>query len=241
MKSLPSAWSLLHQAISLFLKNLKYFLKFYLASFLVFVSFFIVFLIANFALMALTKTTSGPIVALSGTVTFVAFIIIFTWLISAGLVMTKSVINNQLLPIKDLFIQSKRLILPLIGTNLLTGLIVLVGFILFIIPGIILAVRYVFTQYIVIEENLSGLAALKRSQELVKGKFWKVLGYSIFPTVVIFLISFITSFVAQQLKTSAPLVYYTISFASSVLSWVFGAVILVYSFLVYKTIASVNK
>jgi len=241
MNPMPSAWSLLHQAVSLFLKNFKYFLKFYLASFLVFVGFFIVFFVVNFALMALTKTTSGPFVALLGTVTTVAFLLVFTWLISAGLVMTKSVINNQLLPIKDLFIQSKRLILPLIGTNLLTGLIVLVGFILFIIPGIILAVRYVFTQYIVIEENLSGLAALKRSQELVKGKFWKVLGYSIFPTVVIFLISFITSFVAQQLKTSAPLVYYTISFASSVLSWVFGAVILVYSFLVYKTIASVNK
>lgn len=241
MTTLPSAWSLLHQALSLFHKNLKYFLKFYTASLLAVVILFIAFFIVNYALMATTKITSGPFVALLGTVTFIAFLIIFSWLVAAGLLMTKSVINNQLLSIKDIFIQSKKLILPLFGTNLLTGLIVLVGYLLLIIPGIILTVKYVFTQYIVIEENLSGLAALKRSQELVKGRFWKVLGYSIFPTVVIFLLSFITSFVAQQLKTSAPLISYSISFASSVVSWILGAVILVYSYLVYKAIVSLTK
>ena len=241
MNTLPSAWSLLHQALSLFLKNLKYFLKFYLASFLAVVILFIVFFIANFALMAITKNTSGPFVALLGTFTFVAFLIVVSWLVAAGLLMTKSVINNQLLSMKAIFIQSKKLILPLFGTNLLTGLIVLVGYLLLIIPGIILTVKYAFTQYIVIDENLSGLAALKRSQELVKGKFWKVLGYSLFPTVVIFLLSFITSFVAQQLKASAPLVSYAISFASSFLSWILGAVALVYSYLVYKNFVSARS
>lgn len=61
-------------------------------------------------------------------------------------------------------------------TNLLTGLIVLVGFIFLIIPGIVFMVWYAFAQYIVINQDIRPIDALKQSKLLVSGYFWPVLG-----------------------------------------------------------------
>jgi hypothetical protein len=71
-------------------------------------------------------------------------------------------------------------VLPvLIGTVLLYSLGVVVGVIALIVPGIYLAVRwYVATQSVVAEE-LGPVEALRRSGELVRGQWWRVLGISL--------------------------------------------------------------
>jgi len=56
--------------------------------------------------------------------------------------------------------------------SLLTGLVVGLGFLLLIIPGIIFAIWFVFSAYIVICEDKKGCKALSRSKELVKGYWW---------------------------------------------------------------------
>ena len=53
--------------------------------------------------------------------------------------------------------------------NLFVGIIVCVGFILFIIPGIYLALRFQFVGYLVIDKNLAIGEAMKRSTELTRG------------------------------------------------------------------------
>jgi len=61
-------------------------------------------------------------------------------------------------------------------TNLISGLIIAVGFIFLIIPGIVFGVWYIFAQYLVITQNLRPIQALKASKKLVSGHFWPVLG-----------------------------------------------------------------
>jgi len=61
-------------------------------------------------------------------------------------------------------------------TNLLVGLITMVGFIFLIIPGVIFLVWYTFAQYIVISQDISPLEAIRASKKLVSGYFWPVLG-----------------------------------------------------------------
>jgi len=61
----------------------------------------------------------------------------------------------------------------LLGTNLLGGLLIMIGFILLIIPGIYLAFRYYFSSYIVLVEGKSGSAALKKSGFLMKKNMGK--------------------------------------------------------------------
>jgi hypothetical protein len=65
---------------------------------------------------------------------------------------------------------------PLLLTGILVGLGVLGGLILLIIPGIILAIRWSVTGPIVVLEGVSGVAALRRSVELVKGNGMDMFG-----------------------------------------------------------------
>lgn len=59
-------------------------------------------------------------------------------------------------------------------TSLFAGLIIGLGILCLIIPGIILAVWYSFIFYILIEENLSGWAAMTQSKNYVSGFWWDV-------------------------------------------------------------------
>jgi hypothetical protein len=59
---------------------------------------------------------------------------------------------------------------------LLAGLIIFVGFLLLVIPGIIFAVFLSVAIPALVVENRRGTEALSRSWNLVKGSFWHVLG-----------------------------------------------------------------
>ena len=61
-----------------------------------------------------------------------------------------------------------------VGTSLLAGLIILIGLILLIVPGIIAGIMLMFVGYIVIEEKLGPIDALKKSVALTKGNRWKL-------------------------------------------------------------------
>jgi hypothetical protein len=53
---------------------------------------------------------------------------------------------------------------------------VALGFVLFIVPGIWLAVSWVFAAQAVVVEGRRGTGALRRSFELVRGRWWRVFG-----------------------------------------------------------------
>lgn len=61
-------------------------------------------------------------------------------------------------------------------TSLLMGIIVAIGFVLLIIPGIVFWVWYSFALYFVVTQGLGPRDALKASKKLVRGHFWAVLG-----------------------------------------------------------------
>ncbi len=73
--------------------------------------------------------------------------------------------------------------------SLLYAIIVLVGFVLFIIPGIIFSIKYRYMIYLIIEEDLGPLQALKRSAEITKGVKWDILAFD-FVTVALTLAGF---------------------------------------------------
>ncbi len=55
---------------------------------------------------------------------------------------------------------------------------VVIGLILLIIPGIIIAVRFSFAPYLVIDKKLTAIDALKESARITKGNFWSVVAVS---------------------------------------------------------------
>jgi hypothetical protein len=66
--------------------------------------------------------------------------------------------------------------LALLGTSILAGLIILIGFICCFVPGVYFYVTYIFVGQVVVLEGLSGGGALERSATLVTGYRWRVFG-----------------------------------------------------------------
>jgi uncharacterized membrane protein len=60
------------------------------------------------------------------------------------------------------------------GATLLSGAIVLLGFVLLIVPGIIASVLLMFVGYLVIDQGLRPVAAIKESVRLTKGNRWRL-------------------------------------------------------------------
>ena len=62
-----------------------------------------------------------------------------------------------------------------LAVKILTGIIVFVGFILLVVPGIIAALMLMFGNYLVVDKGLGPIAAMKESMRITKGSRWKLL------------------------------------------------------------------
>ena len=68
------------------------------------------------------------------------------------------------------------IVLPLLGTWILTSLIVMVGFVFFVIPGLFLLLMFVVLTPVMVTEGVFGFAAMERSWSLMKGNLLRALG-----------------------------------------------------------------
>lgn len=84
--------------------------------------------------------------------------------------------RGQKLGFKDAFKGESGVGWRLLGVGVLTFLALIGGAILLIIPGLIFATWFSFAGYVVVAENLGVLAAMRRSKELVKNRFWDAFG-----------------------------------------------------------------
>jgi hypothetical protein len=76
---------------------------------------------------------------------------------------------------------------------ILVGLAVAVGFLLLIIPGIILLVMFSVSVPTVVVEGRRGTQAMRRSWELVSGHFWHVLGVIVVAAIITGIVSGLVS------------------------------------------------
>jgi len=96
-----------------------------------------------------------------------------------------------------------RVDLPLIGLALVEGICVMLGMVLLIVPGVILALMWsVAVPALVVEDGGIG-AALSRSAELTKGARWKILGLYIVSAVALALLGMLLRFVGLNQYTLA--------------------------------------
>lgn len=65
---------------------------------------------------------------------------------------------------------------PLMGTAVLGGIAIVLGFILLIVPGVYLMLAFALVWQIVVLEKISGFAALRRSRELLRRNLWRAFG-----------------------------------------------------------------
>ena len=67
-------------------------------------------------------------------------------------------------------------LLNYLGASILVGILVFVGFVLLIVPGVIAMLMLIFTLYLVIDRNMGPIVAMKESARITKGYRMKLLG-----------------------------------------------------------------
>lgn len=129
---------------------------------------------------------------------------------------------------------ARPLALNFFGTNLLTAIFIFLWSLLFIVPGIIMAVFYTFVPWIFILEGLEGKVAMRRSKELVKGKWWPVFWRGLVPALIVWIIFGIPAALIQP-DTQADKTY---SSFMNILSIIISPFFLAYTY--YMFVSLVN-
>jgi uncharacterized membrane protein len=66
-----------------------------------------------------------------------------------------------------------------LGASILYALAIVVGLVLLVVPGIILALMFMFTTFIVIDRGLGPIEAMKESNRITYGHKWTLLGFTL--------------------------------------------------------------
>ena len=90
---------------------------------------------------------------------------------------------------KEEIMASKKFILPVLIISILSGLAVLGGFILLIIPGIIFSVWFAFSIYAVILDNQKDTDAMRFSKKLSTGRWFDVFLRILIPALIVIVLS----------------------------------------------------
>ena len=83
-------------------------------------------------------------------------------------------VRHEKIEIKDMFAVFERNYWNAVIAGLVTTIIVVIGIFMLIVPGIIFACRLAFVPYLVIDQKMEALDALKASWAMTKGHGWTV-------------------------------------------------------------------
>ncbi len=106
----------------------------------------------------------------------------------------------------DLFSSASPAILGLIVFGILFGIAVGIGFVLLIVPGLILATFWAVGAPAIVVERTGALEAFGRSWRLVRGDAWPVFGTLVVVFVIVVLVGFVLGAIATPIGNGATVV-----------------------------------
>ena len=87
----------------------------------------------------------------------------------------------------------KRVYLPLLGLYIVLILFLLGLYLLLIIPGIIFTIYWILSIFIKVDENSGVIESLRKSFYMIRGRWWRTLGYLAILAIVVSAVSLIFS------------------------------------------------
>lgn len=121
-------------------------------------------------------------------------------------------------------VRAVSLVLPLLGLTLVSGLAMMIGFMLLVVPGIFLLVIWSVSVPVMVEERLGVFSSLSRSAELTLGSRWPVFGL----LVLVYVLAIVLAVVAGLYSSDAyadPLGYGLRSGAVAAVNGLVGAAV----------------
>ncbi len=141
------------------------------------------------------NTLSGTdvgIVAGFGLVAILIMMALYVYLYSISYVLSTKAAKGEKPSVGQLFKDGNKYVLRLIGLGILSALIVFVGLLLLIVPGVIAIGRIIMAPYILVDKNVGVMEALRQSNQMGKsfpGKIWAVIGVSILLAIGVGIVS----------------------------------------------------
>lgn len=110
---------------------------------------------------------------------------VFSMLMTLGFIhLSLKIYRQQPILFGDLWSQTK-LIWPYFLASLVYGVMLAVGFLLLIIPGIILALRYFYFSYVMVDKRRPVLVVLRQSARLTKGWTWSLFLFTLVQAAIV--------------------------------------------------------
>lgn len=81
--------------------------------------------------------------------------------------------------LRILFEGFKTKYLNIVLANLIVFALIMLGFVMLVIPGIIIACRLVFVSYLVMDKDMEAMKAVEKSWQMTRGHGWKIFGMAI--------------------------------------------------------------
>lgn len=147
------------------------------SNFLFLVGVIVVLFVIQFALGSVGEYLSRDI-AWVGVVISIITVLIQILLNVGAIAIVLKLVDGIKPSFSELFTTTKPYV-QFVLVTILMSLIVGVGFILLIIPGIMLAIGLQFATYLVVDKGMGAVDALKKSWEITNGVKWKLLGFAI--------------------------------------------------------------
>ncbi len=153
------------------------------------------------------------------------------------ILLTNDIYKEKSRSVSSYFYQALYFFPKMFGIGLITGILVLFGFILFILPGFYLLARLMFSPYIGLIENKPILDSVKKSFEITKDQGWNLFGYiaAIMFPIILVLIVILAGFAVLLLPGNLN-VYMAFGFFGSFLTFIYLAIYIYRLFINLKKI-----
>lgn len=157
-----------------------------------------------------------------GILAFLTFFLGSTWAMAALLCAIRD--REERIGVVEAFHRGKPYLFPLLWVHILSQVIVAGGFVLLIIPGIILSVSMSLRFYVLVAENKRGINALIKSRELVRGYWWSVFGRLLVIGLLVFIVIFLGGIIGTLVlgELVGNILLYTLQFLITPLVLAFG-------------------
>lgn len=163
----------------------------------------------------LTNSKGGTIASV------ILAIAVFIFVLAVSLVFLPAIVQTQIASVKGqkvgfehAFNKAKPYVLRFIGLGFLSAIVIILGLILFIVPGLLAIFFLSFAPYILVDKNIGVVESMKASYELVK-QYWKV-------TLGLLVVNFVI-----QLPGYVPVIGQLATFALSIAYFCLGALVYV--------------
>ncbi len=143
---------------------------------------FIAFIIIHGILGYLAALASTKHIGLTIAVGLVQYIV--SAILTLGLIKIALKICDEAIPDTGDLFSSYPLVINYIIASILYGLMVIVGLIFLIVPGIYLAIKHQFYTYLIVDKGMGPIEAIKESGRITKGALWNLLGFVIIVTLL---------------------------------------------------------